>query len=312
MKKLIQIYIVSFTFLFISCADIIEVQDISNEKVNLIAPAEGTVVKGNVVNFTWEPLPDADRYLLQVATPDFSSATQVLVDSLVNGTSYSKELLPNMYEWRVKGVNSAYETGFSSNVFSLQTSDGFEGNTIILDAPKNNVATNEGGITFSWETVEGAVEYQVQVIDNNDTVVNDEQTAENSIELTLQEGVFTWQVRAKNEDGINTLYNSRKITVDLTKPNTPALETPADEATEASGTEITFTWSREDIPGSAEKDSIYIYNDETQSDLNEKGLGSEKSFNTTLEAGNYYWKVRSFDAAGNVSDDSNVFELSIN
>lgn len=295
-----------------SCSDIVEEPDISQDKVKIIAPADQTIVKGNVVNFTWEPVKDADSYLLQVASPDFNQASQVYVDSLMPATSFAKELLPNDYQWRIKAVNSAYESPYTYSSFSVRKSDGFEGNTVLLSNPVNNYTTNQAAVTFSWEAVAEAVEYQIQVLDGSGAVIEDQVIKEETaVELTLTEGSFKWQVRATNGDKESTLYSTRTLMIDLTKPNTPQLTTPVDGSTQGDG-ETTFAWERENISGSTERDSIFIYNDENQTDLYRKGIGSEKSYKTALETGNYHWKVKSYDSAGNLSDDSNLFELIIN
>lgn len=295
---------------FVSCSDIVEEPDITQEQVIIIAPADQTEVKGNVINFTWELVKDANAYLLQVASPDFDQASQVYVDSLISGTSFAKELLPNDYQWRVKAINSAYETLYSYSSFSVRKSDGFEGNTILLSSPVSNFVTNETNIMFSWKPVEGAVEYQIQILDESDTVLSDESIDATGIELTAMEGSFTWRVRALNASKGATLYSSRTMLIDVSKPNTPQLTLPLNKDTESKGA-VTFSWEREEILGSIEKDSIYIYSNEDQTNLYKKGVGVEKSFETNMEIGSYFWKVRAFDAAGNISEDSNVYEVTI-
>jgi len=121
------LFILAACILFLaSCEDILEVPDISGQEVELVAPLNGTVVNQNLVNFTWNGVADADAYLIQVATPNFAEASQVLLDSIVVldstflGTQASKSLLNSTYEWRVKAVNSAFETDFSQGAFSVQ------------------------------------------------------------------------------------------------------------------------------------------------------------------------------------------------
>ena len=223
-----------------SCSDIVEEPDITQEKVVIIAPANQTEVKGNVVNFTWEPLSDADSYLLQVASPDFDQASQVYVDSLMPETSFAKELLPNDYQWRVKAINSAYETEYTYSSFTVRKSDGFEGNTVLLKDPPNGYTTNETTVGFSWDPVEDAVEYQIQILDGSGTVLSDETSDATSMALTMEEGNYRWQVRALNEDKEATLYSSRTLRIDLSKPNTPQLTAPIDGGIESEGT-VTFS-----------------------------------------------------------------------
>lgn len=112
-----------------SCEDILEVPDISNEEVLLVAPLDNTVVQQSEVNFTWNGIADVDAYWIQVATPNFTEAAQVLLDSIIvldstfAGTKAVQALTNGDYEWRVKGVNSAYGTPFSSSAFTVNAPD---------------------------------------------------------------------------------------------------------------------------------------------------------------------------------------------
>ncbi|UOB17893.1 hypothetical protein [Abyssalbus ytuae] len=293
------------------CDDIIEVTDISGKTVTLIAPAQGATVQTNLITFTWEKVDDATQYTLQVAKPDFETAAQVVVDSTMSTTAFSQELLPGNYEWRVKALNSGYETNYYSNNFIVAETDGLAGNTLILNSPANNFATNQTEVTLNWQALTDATEYRVQVLDDTEEVVLDETVTETSIEITFTgEGTFTWQVRAQNNSE-STLYSKRNITIDTTGPNTPQPSAPADDATESAGS-INFSWIREAIAGSEELDSIYIYTDETLETLFLKDVGTDKNFSTDLQADTYYWNVKAFDTAGNESETSLTFNLTIN
>jgi hypothetical protein len=56
-------------------------------------------------------------YQIQIATPNFQNASQILLDSISIETSFTKELVAGSYEWRVKASNSDYTTNYSSNAF---------------------------------------------------------------------------------------------------------------------------------------------------------------------------------------------------
>jgi len=218
-----------FSFGFVACEDILEVPDISGQLVNLLAPSDGSILDDNSVNLNWERVEEATGYSVQVASPNFENAAQILLDSVIEMDTLG--YLPNQirqslfngnYEWRVKAFNSGFETMYSSNGFQV----------------------------------------------NGD------------------------------ED------------LDLTPPNTPQLVSPSN-GNETTVTEIEFIWSREDIPGTAERDSIFIYSDENLMELTTKAVGANKSYTTTLSAGSYYWLVRAFDTAGNESGDSDTFNFTI-
>lgn len=106
-----------------ACDDIIEVVDISNETVSVLAPTNGSVVDTTFVNFSWQALEDAERYQVQVATPSFNAASQILLDTIVTNTYVSGQLNINEFEWRVKALNSGYETKYTTQNFSVIAND---------------------------------------------------------------------------------------------------------------------------------------------------------------------------------------------
>lgn len=212
-----------------ACEDILEVPDISNGTVELLAPLDGTVIDQNTVSFSWSAVDEATNYVVQVATPSFANASQLVLDSIMvvdstfTGTRISQTLLNDSYEWRVKARNSDFETPFSIAAFTL----------------------------------------------NGDA------------------------------------------DIDLIAPNTPVLVAPVDGSTQ-DDTSVDFSWTREDVSGTAERDSIYIYTDEALLNLDTKGLGANKTFSATLEVDTFFWTVRAFDDAGNASNVSEVFQFTIN
>ncbi|MEO1012830.1 MAG: hypothetical protein AAFX53_16135 [Bacteroidota bacterium] len=122
--KTLLLYILGMAVLS-SCEDILEVPDISDREVALVAPLEGAEVRQSPVTFTWNGIADADAYWVQIATPNFTNAAQVLLDSVVVldstflGTRAVKALTNGEYEWRVKGLNSGFETVFSRSAFTV-------------------------------------------------------------------------------------------------------------------------------------------------------------------------------------------------
>ena len=112
----------------ISCEDILEVTDISDDTVQLLAPSDSSIVAQTNVTFSWSEVFEANQYHVQVATPNFENAAQIVFDSVVAldstflGTRITKTLTDSEYEWRVKAMNSGYETDFSASSFSVNTS----------------------------------------------------------------------------------------------------------------------------------------------------------------------------------------------
>ena len=117
MKNLI--FYTLLTTIITSCDDIVEVENISNETVILVAPSNETIVTTESINFTWEAIGEAESYHLQIATPVFNNATQVVEDTIVHNLNFSKLLDQGEYQWRVRAKNSAYTTNYSINSFNV-------------------------------------------------------------------------------------------------------------------------------------------------------------------------------------------------
>lgn len=292
-----------------SCEEILLETDISKEVVELIAPANSSSFNSTGVAFTWESVSDATKYRLQIAKPNFESPTQIVLDTLVNITSFNQQLAIGNYEWRVKAVNSAYETNYTSRFFSVASNEDFQNNTIVLNTPTNNLITKTPLQSLSWQAIIGATNYQLQIYDSNSTIKLDETLTATSYDYTFPEGSFSWRVRATNGEK-QTLYTSRTILVDKTSPNTPTLVIPVNAST-TSNTTISFQWNRAAISGSAEKDSIYIYTNSAQTVLQLKAEATSP-YSSTLTTGTYYWVVKAFDAADNTSAKSTMFSFTIN
>lgn len=302
-----------FTFLlilsFFSCEEILIVPDLSNEEVVLIAPGNNVVLSSSGVTLSWNTVKDAERYQLQIATPNFDAPQQLILDTLVLKNSFTKQLNIGKYEWRVKALNSAYGTSYTKRAFEILNNDDFQKNTVVLLTPPNNTITKTAVQKLSWDTIIGATSYQLQILDENNTVVKEQSTATTLINFTFDEGKYNWKVRASNGTA-QTLYTSRSILVDTKAPNSPTLSNPVNAST-TTNTSINFQWTRTPIAGSSEKDSIYVYTESALTNLNFKDKATAP-YNKTLTKGTYYWFIKSFDEAGNQSPRSTVFNFTIN
>lgn len=123
MKTLLKngcyVLLLAFAIHLLSCEEIIGEEDISEAQLVLTAPSNGATLTETDITLSWELLKGADHYHIQIATPSFEGALQVVKDSVLAGNSLFVALTPNAYEWRVKAVNSAFETEFSTGAFSI-------------------------------------------------------------------------------------------------------------------------------------------------------------------------------------------------
>jgi len=301
--------IILLAMCFISCEEILLVPDISKEEVVLTAPANNVTLSFSGVTLSWEPVENADKYHLQIATPNFDAAQKIVLDTIITKSSYTQQLNVGKYEWKVKAINSAYETTYSSRMFEVLNNDDFQNNTVVLLTPNNNIVTKTALQKLSWDAIIGATNYQVQILDENSTLIKEQITDATLLNFTFDDGKYTWKVRATNGT-IQTLYTSRSILVDTKAPNTPTPSNPVNAST-TTNTSINFQWGRTPIAGSTEKDSLYVYTESALTNLNFKDVATSP-YSKTLTKGTYYWFVKSFDEAGNQSAKSTVFNFTIN
>jgi hypothetical protein len=298
-----------FLLTLFSCQEILFVDDISNQEVALLIPQNDAKFTSTGVTFSWEGVKNAQNYRLQVAKPNFTNPIEIVLDTLMTKTTITQQLNTSDYEWRVKAINSNYETKYKIRKFSVNGNQDFQNNTVTLLTPSTNLISNIAEQNLSWQAIIGAKDYQVQVYNASNTIINDQTVTTTNLIYTFPQGTNQWRVRAS--DGTNqTLYSNRTLVVDTTVPNTPALTNPTNNSA-TTNTNVTFQWSRTPITGSAETDKIYIYTNSTLTNLQ---LSSQTTspFTTTLTKGTYYWIVKSSDEAGNESNQSATFSFTIN
>ncbi|HEX9600806.1 MAG TPA: hypothetical protein VF985_04900 [Mariniflexile sp.] len=293
-----------------SCDDILE-EDITNDAIQIVAPIEGTVIEGNTVQFSWKELDGADDYRIQII-----KSNQVFeVDSLVATNTFKYILNSGTYQWRVKGVNFAYNTAYTFPVnFSVEASDDLSIQNVVLLTPSNNFYTNGTSLIFTWSQLENATYYSFELIKN----LSGEQTVVQEPNITLtsytanssvfdEDAKYIWKVKALNGTS-ETSYSQRSIFIDRVQPNQPSLSSPADQSMET--TTVTFNWTNGVDTGNV-KSAI----------TNTIEIASDADFNTVIHlastqnntyqyefgaTGTYYWRIKAVDEATNESDYSTV------
>ncbi|WP_281336234.1 hypothetical protein [Flavobacterium eburneipallidum] len=163
---------------------------------------------------------------------------------------------------------------------------------VVLVAPMNNAQFYSTGVTFFWETVADATEYQLQIATPNFAnplqIIVDTKIKENSFTQQLPVGNYEWRVRAINS-GYSTDYSSRLVSVVSNadfQNNIVVLNTPANNLI-TKKTVQNLSWGAI-IGATGYQVQIYdgnntIVKDETVTTTN---------LNYTFTEGNFFWKVR--------------------
>lgn len=318
MKAISKVLLGFLCLTFYNCEDILE-EDISDDIVFTIYPTEDLIIESNVVNFQWNTLEGSDDYRLQI----FNTSQVKLVDTLIARTQITIPLSEGNYQWRVRGENSAYQSTYSLPVsFVVNESEDLASQQVILSSPVSNFMTNSNNFTLSWNSLSAADYYNFQLINNTlggiivfqqNNILNNTLTLNSTI--LSQDGNYTWKIKGVN--GVSeTVFSSRDFSLDTTLPNQPVNGLPANNSIQTINQNINFNWSIGADSGVIQSSISYrieISNDINFSTILQASNISTNSFQQLFNStGDYYWRVRAVDAAGNNGPFSNAFKFTIN
>jgi hypothetical protein len=121
MKRITIIFIGVLCVFINACEEVINEQNIADKQLELLAPTNNAnLVKGTRISYNWLEVEGASAYHLQLATPNFHNASQIPIDTIITKIVFSVDSLPvGEYEWRVKALNSVYETAYTTNGFTV-------------------------------------------------------------------------------------------------------------------------------------------------------------------------------------------------
>ena len=302
-----------------SCEDIVQ-EDITNDTVSIISPTEGQTISSNVIPFQWQYLDGADQYQVQVR----NSTDLIVIDSVVNTTTLSHALIPGNYNWRVKGINSAYHSGYTFPVsFTVESSDDLSTQTMVLNTPSDNIYLNgASNVNTTWTAIPAATSYTFELDKNLNASVTTLVTVPNitgtsysiSSSQFSNDAVYIWKIKAVNSNNTTeTLYSTRKIQIDSQVPDTPSLTSPENNHSTTEST-INFEWSNPTDTGVVQSPITSVL--EIATDINFTTAVQSINVNSTsksqtLTTGTYYWRVKNKDEAGNVGSYTTSRKLTI-
>lgn len=315
-ESIFRILKVTSLFLFIAgivlgCNEIFE-EDLSDDIVTLTIPADGTITPVQSTQFRWSEVAGATSYNLEVVSPTFFGLTSYIYDTTVTDSEVTLTLYPGDYEWRVRGENFGSSTAYSE-IFSLKidTTSDLSVQTITLTAPLNS-ATNANTVDFSWTALSAADSYQLQVYSGatfgSGTLLLDTNLTSTSVTgYSVAEGEFTWGVKAINSVPSETAYSSSYFEVDRSAPQDVTLAYP-DGDNFTTDSNYTYTWTSLADTGAYQTsliDSIYIATDSLFTSIYKRfgtSLGAQSDMIPLPDT--YYWRIKTYDRAGNSSSYS--------
>ncbi len=313
--KIFKYFLLIFIAILIYDCDDIFVMDISSEKVIMKAPSDGWEGTDQKVNFRWEKVPEADNYILEVATPRFSDIHTLVFEKQLFSASFDTTFIQGEYEWRVKAVNSSSETEYATSSFKISAPFNIELKNVNLRVPENEYLSKINELNFIWEAVENAGYYLFKIKKLNwsgDSVVG-VKLYSTHYNYKLNDGEFCWGVAAVDTvSKKKTDYSIRSFIVDKNPPPIPVIIAPQNHDTINSLT-VSFKWHK------AELNVKYIIEIYTDTDLKNKIIEQSTADTTIFVAmenmGHYYWRIKSvdqFENSGNFSTLSTFYIHQIN
>jgi len=182
-----------------------------------------------------------------------------------------------------------------------------------LQFPGQNQVINSTTPAFNWSSVANAGHYEI-VIANDNAFGSVVETQNNITTLPftplnpLADGTYYWRVRTYNPANVEGPWSAvRTFTVDTAGPAAPINSSPTDAATVRPTP--TFRWSR---PATAVHYEFKYDNDADLLSPIYTASGPNPSRKPPkMAAGTFYWQVRARDAAGNWSNWSTAFTITI-
>jgi len=184
----------------------------------LVTPLPGaSKIPVNKINFVWNSVDRATKYLLQVSTDsDFNNIVLEQPDHPDTLYIFTSMNYLTTYYWRVRAENDLLVSNWSPR-WSFQTVIEAPTDAPVLIRPESNLTSAPTEITFEWQAVSRAENYEFEIATDalfNDIVVIDTNVFNPNkyVSNLLFETTMYWHVRAKNYSGKGPWSDPRTFT----------------------------------------------------------------------------------------------------
>ncbi|HRF96652.1 MAG TPA: hypothetical protein PLZ51_15705, partial [Aggregatilineales bacterium] len=272
----------------------------------LIAPINESGTDEAWVTFSWDSVPEATNYQIQIATD--SAFVTIIDDHTGTALTYLDSFInANTYYWRVRARINTLNGEWSL----MRQFDTHPLPAPILGLPVDTFATDNSTIAFSWDVVTDATSYHIQIATDSgfNTIVADETVATNShTQFVAGLGTYYWRVQAKNNQ-LNGVWSvTHELTITPPLPDAPNPIAPMDGLITTTITHE-FSW---DVVTDISSYQLQISTDNTFTTTTyDLSLVTNLHSQNFSAVGTYYWRVRAKN--GNLDSDwSAVRQLIIN
>ncbi len=262
---------------------------------NIIGPAGGETVP-QIPNLSWQRLPDATRYDVQLSTTDTFASR--LVDTNTVNSQYTPlvQLPAGDLWWRVR-VTGSGDAGWATATFKRGA---IQPPTML--GPSGNLAQPDSPPLISWTSVPGALQYNLQVSTDENftdptkiTTYTPTKTTSAINPALVAPNTYYARVQATLSGSISTAF-SQSISYTIEGLRAAERTYPTENGVV---TNAVLDWKP--VPGAA------TYQVQLDDDINFGSpavnqtniMGTRYSPPGTIGNDTYYWRVRPIDASGN-------------
>lgn len=174
--------------------------------VSAASPEDEATGLDTEITFEWFTASDALTYQIQISENDSfgsSHAEETTADTVqtISGFEYNSS-----YSWRVRGIHNDVNgewsevRTFTTKEEEVETTPG----SVTLVYPVSEVIQDEESIEFTWENVDDADQYEIEVSEESDfsSIIFSDQLSETVRTFTgFEEKTYYWRVRAGNSVG---------------------------------------------------------------------------------------------------------------
>ncbi len=266
--------------------------------------------------FSWKAVTGATRYQFMYSLSDADGDPYVYQSGELTTTTHKPPTMALMtdYYWFVRAKDAAGNWSNWSAPFNVMVVPPAPP-AVTLDSPASGYLTNDNTPVLYWKSTLYARDYELQVDDSytfSSPVLDQQLISGLSKTLTtpLADGKYYWRVRAENDNATYGPWSAyRYFTIDTTAPASPALVSPVNNAgTSSFKPPLTVTAvsgaNRYRFQVATQDTFAYPIRDTTQT-------GTIYTTPVALTYGDYYWRVKAIDAAGNESDWSSTRRFTV-
>ncbi len=291
------------------------------ETPQLTSPADGAADLAQPFTFTWDGIAGADSYQIQITLHGDSFANAIADETITNPEFDAPALdAETQYQWRVRSIEGSAQSDWSS-VWSFTTEPAptppppAPPPAPQLSSPADGASDVDRTTSLTWQNVDVAVNYRVQVIAAGGTFsdpIIDEYTSNTTIQLSDLEfqTEYTWRVRTLISGASSEWSSAWSFTTESLPPpipDSPQLLTPNNQDIDIDRP-VLFEWQKVDAADGYQIQVVHVNGSFNEPLFNETISDTKLVIQDVNPNEEYKWRVRSV-AGGINSDWSSVWSF---